>query len=177
MSSTPLLTTDRLLLRPFRVEDAGFVAETLGDARVTQTLLDYPESITLATAIDWIHTSLQHFAVGDAFIFAMVRQADKALLGCIDIELQTGHQRGDMAYWMHPDYWGQGYTTEAAHAILHFAFDTLHLHRVYAQCMAHNRASEQVMIHVGMEHEATFREAVHKDGQYHDMLVYGQIKH
>jgi RimJ/RimL family protein N-acetyltransferase len=166
-----------LLLRPFGVEDASFVAATLADVRVTQTLLDYPESITVATATDWIHTTLQHLTVGDAYIFAMVRQADEEVLGCIDIELQAGHRRADMAYWLHPNYWGHGYTTEAAHAILHFAFNTLHLHRVYAQCLAHNRASERVMIHVGMTHEATFHEAVHKDGQYYDMLVYGLVKH
>jgi RimJ/RimL family protein N-acetyltransferase len=51
---------------------------------------------------------------------------------------------------------GQGFATEAAHALLHLAFDHLGLHRVVARIIASNVASVRVAGRLGMRREAHF---------------------
>ena len=53
-------------------------------------------------------------------------------------------------YAIHPNYRNQGYASEAASAILDFAFENLKINKVYAQCDINNPASLGVMRKIGM---------------------------
>jgi RimJ/RimL family protein N-acetyltransferase len=70
-------------------------------------------------------------------------------------------------------YWGRGYATEAALAVIAFGFEELGLNRIYAQHMASNPASGRVMQKAGMRHEGTLRQHVTKFGIVDDIAIYG----
>ena len=57
----------------------------------------------------------------------------------------------DLGYRFFPEYWGMGIATEASHAILNYAFDTLELRKIIAIAMKDNKASIKVMEKIGME--------------------------
>jgi RimJ/RimL family protein N-acetyltransferase len=174
MMNTPLtLETARLLLRPFESTDAHSVQRILNDERVSATLLDIPHPFTLEAAHNWIETVRRGGERGDAFVFALIRKRHPLLIGCIDIEVNGEHRRGDMAYWLGAEHWGQGYTTEAARRIVHFGFESLGLRRIHAQCIRSNIASARVMEKAGLRYEALLRESALKDGIYVDVAVYG----
>jgi [ribosomal protein S5]-alanine N-acetyltransferase len=61
---------------------------------------------------------------------------------------------------------GQGLATEIGQALLELAFDTLSLHRVFAQCRTENQASRRIMVKLGMREEAVFRENVFARGEW-----------
>jgi [ribosomal protein S5]-alanine N-acetyltransferase len=71
-----------------------------------------------------------------------------------------------------PDHWGQGYASEAAAAILHFAFASLGLHRVQATCRPENVASARVLEKIGMVEEGLLRDHIRIRGRWHDSLLY-----
>jgi RimJ/RimL family protein N-acetyltransferase len=174
MINTPLtLETPRLLLRPFELADAPCVQRILDDERVSAALLDTPHPFTLEAAHNWIQTARRGGERGDAFVFALIRKRHPLLIGCIDIEVNGEHRRGDMAYWLDPEHWGQGFTTEAARRIVRFGFESLGLHRIHAQCIRSNTASARVMEKAGLHYEALLRESALKDGIYVDVAVYG----
>lgn len=174
MMNTPLtLETPRLLLRPFEPSDARSVQRILDDRLVSATLLDTPHPFTLEAAQHWIETARRGGDRGDAFVFALIRKRHPLFIGCIDIEVNGEHRRGDMAYWLSPEHWGQGYTTEAAQRIVRFGFESLGLGRIYAQCVCTNIASARVMEKAGLRYEALLRESTLKDGTYVDVAVYG----
>lgn len=66
-------------------------------------------------------------------------------------------------YFIFPQFWGQGYTTEAFRAVLAFAFSQNNVYRLSAGCLAENRGSERVMQKCGL-----IKEAEHIDYEWHD---------
>lgn len=66
-------------------------------------------------------------------------------------------------YFFYPQFWGQGYATEALLRILQFAFEEDGVYRVTTGCLAENKGSERVMQKCGM-----IREAEHLDWEWHD---------
>ena len=77
-----------------------------------------------------------------------------------------------MGYEIAPDYWGHGYATEAAQAMLGLAFGHLHLERVYASCVADNTASAHVLEKLGMRQERRLRKQQWMKGRWWDELCY-----
>lgn len=61
-----------------------------------------------------------------------------------------------LGWYIHRDYWNQGYATEAVKALLKFGFEDLELHRIHAECNTDNIASARVMEKVGMRREGHF---------------------
>ncbi|MFC0271160.1 GNAT family N-acetyltransferase [Metabacillus herbersteinensis] len=70
------------------------------------------------------------------------------------------------------EYWGKGYTTEAARRIICYGFQHLQLNKIFAATMSHNPASSRVMKKVDMTYEGTAREHVKKWGNYVDLDFY-----
>jgi ribosomal-protein-alanine N-acetyltransferase len=83
--------------------------------------------------------------------------------------IHRSHDSGELGYWIGKPYWGRGYATEAAAAVLDFAFGPLALHRVEATHFTRNPASGRVMEKLGMRLEGVFRDAHRKWGRYEDI--------
>lgn len=175
MSTRPTLETERLLLRPFTAADAPHVQRLAGDRAVASTTLTIPHPYEDGMAEQWIAMHEEEFARGSAVILAIVRRADDALLGTIGITLNAAHARGELGYWIGTPYWGRGYCTEAARAMLRYAFETLALHRVHACHFARNPASGRVLQKIGMAYEGRLRHHVLKWGVFEDLETYGVL--
>jgi RimJ/RimL family protein N-acetyltransferase len=76
-----------------------------------------------------------------------------------------------MGFWVGVDSWGQGYATEAATALLHFAFEELALNRVFACHMVRNPASGRVLKKIGMRREGLLRQRVRKWDVFEDIAI------
>ena len=86
------------------------------------------------------------------------------------------NRQGNIGYELNPDYWGRGYGSEAARAVLDHGFGALGLHRVWAQCIADNTASAHVLEKLGMRREAHFRERSQFKGRWWDELIYAIVE-
>jgi ribosomal-protein-alanine N-acetyltransferase len=170
------LSTDRFLLRPFAVADAPVVQRLAGDRAVADTTQNIPHPYPDGAAEAFIRSTHEQAARGSGTTFAVVRQADGELVGCIGIRVDAAHARGELGYWIGRPYWGQGYGTEAAAAVLAFAFGQLGLNRVYATALTRNPASARVMQKIGLRHEGTLRQHVVKWGVAEDVVVYGLVR-
>jgi RimJ/RimL family protein N-acetyltransferase len=74
------------------------------------------------------------------------------------------------------DRQGRGYATEAALALMAFAFVELRCHRVIATCQPENVASWRVMEKLGMRREAHFRQGLHQpSGEWWDEYFYALL--
>jgi RimJ/RimL family protein N-acetyltransferase len=85
-------------------------------------------------------------------------------------------QVADMGYELDPNYWGYGYATEAATAVLNFGFSQLRVHRVWANAIAENKASRRVLEKIGMQLEGTLRENEWMKGRWWDTVLYGILE-
>ncbi|MGX5696146.1 GNAT family N-acetyltransferase [Agromyces soli] len=81
----------------------------------------------------------------------------------------------EIGWVLHPDFQGRGIAAEAAGAVLGFAFETLHAHRVHAHVDVRNEASARLCERLGMRREATLREDQWDDG-WQDTAVYAVLR-
>lgn len=104
---------------------------------------------------------------------AVVLREDGRLIGRVGLKVVDAEQReGALWYILNPSWWGSGYISEAAGAMLDFGFTTLGLHRVWADCDPRNTGSVRVMQRLGMRPEAHFRENVFLKGEWCDSLIH-----
>jgi RimJ/RimL family protein N-acetyltransferase len=176
MRERPRLTTGRLLLRPFEVADAPEVKRLAGDREIAATTLQVPHPYEDGMAEEWISSHQEKWESGELVNFAVVRREDDQLLGAIGLVVRREHRRAELGYWMGKPFWGRGYTTEAARAVVAFGFDHLDLVRIYAHCMKGNPASVRVLEKTGMRHEGCLRGHVEKWGEFKDLEVFGILR-
>jgi RimJ/RimL family protein N-acetyltransferase len=99
------------------------------------------------------------------------------LIGCASLrDIDREHLQAELGFWIGREWWGHGYATEAATAVIRFGFDTLGLNRICAHHMARNPAAGRVLLHVGMSREGLLRERVKKWGVYEDVAVYAILR-
>ena len=87
----------------------------------------------------------------------MLKKENGKMIGNCGLYMDDEKRATAMLGWyIHRDYWNQGYATEAVKALLKFGFEDLELHRIHAECNTDNIASARVMEKVGMRREGHF---------------------
>jgi len=127
-------------------------------------------------AEEWIGTHTDMFAKGEGVSFAITLRETKKLVGSIGLEISKEHSRAELGYWIGKLFWGQGFATEAARALLHHGFQVLNLHRIYAHHLTRNPASGRVMAKLGMSHEGKLRQHMMKWDVFEDVEVWGVLR-
>ena len=164
------------MLRPFRTADAEQVQRLAGDRAVADTTLNIPHPYEDGMAEKWISNHRDWFERGEQAVFAITLRSDGTLIGAVGLRIEREDQRAELGYWIGRPYWGQGYCTEAARAVLGFGFQQLGLNRIYARHFIRNPASGRVMQKLGMSHEGRLRQHVRKWDAFEDLELYGILK-
>jgi RimJ/RimL family protein N-acetyltransferase len=151
-----VLQTERLLLRPWSADDVALLSELSSIPRVTRYISD-GQTWSAVKAIAVSDAALGHWAkhgFGWRVVAALGTGADIGLLalnllgegtpGLAPDELEIG-------WWLRPEQWGRGYSTEAARAVASDAFTALGVPQLTARIHPDNRASLAVARHLGME--------------------------
>ena len=107
MVQQPVLATDRLLLRPYTLEDARAVQRLCGDYAVpATTLLPYPYPDGLAEV--WIASLNESTERGAAAAFAVSLAHGGALIGGARLRVEGDHAHGGLGFWNAKSCWGRG---------------------------------------------------------------------
>lgn len=169
------LETNRLILRMFTEHDAEVVAAMCNNVKIYQHTLHIPYPYTKQDALTWIGFHEENRENERMYDLAVTDKLTGQLLGSVGISIHKPFNHGELGYWIGEEHWGKGYATEAAEAMIKFAFDEKRLHKVYARCFDSNPASGKVLEKLGLEKEGVLREHVRKDGAYVDLVHYGLI--
>jgi RimJ/RimL family protein N-acetyltransferase len=172
----PTIVTERLVLRPFGLDDAADVQRLAGDPAVADTTLAIPHPYPDGAAEQWISGHAEGFERREILVLAVTLRATGELAGCISLRLNDAHSRAEMGYWMGVPYWNRGYCSEAARALVAYGFEQMGLHRIFAHHLTRNPASGRVMQKAGMTYEGTQRQHIKKGEQYEDIAGYGILR-
>ncbi len=173
---TPTLSTARLRLRPFEDADADDLFALQSNAYVLR-YWDSPPWEERSRADAFI-ARCREMAADDAGVrLAVDRLSDGGFLGwCTLTSWNPDFRSATLGYVYGEVAWGQGYATEAADALLDWAFDTLDLNRVQAETDTRNLASARVLEKLGFVREGTLREDCVVNGDVSDSWVYGLLR-
>ena len=85
-----------------------------------------------------------------------------------------------LGYELLPEYWGEGYASEAVHAVVQAAFSGLlpcgALHRIQADTIPGNKTSEALLLNVGFKEEGLRRQSGYWKNQFHDLKCFALLK-
>jgi RimJ/RimL family protein N-acetyltransferase len=111
------------------------------------------------------------------FQLAITLKSTGELVGNCGIRMKAaGAHEADFGYELDPAFWGNGYATEAARAIVKYGFTKFKLHRIWSRCIAENVGSARVLEKVGMTLEGRLRENEFYKGRFWDTLMYGILE-
>lgn len=173
---TPTLYTKRLLLRPFAEADT----DTIFSLQSNPTVLRYwdaPPYSEQAQAERFIANCKKMAVEGRGVRLAIEQSDDNQFIGwCSFFNWNPDYRSAGIGFCFDEPVWGQGYATEAAGAVLQWAFDSLDLNRVQAEADTRNIGSARVLEKLGFVLEGTLREDCIVNGDVSDSWVYGLLK-
>ena len=145
-----IITTKRLTLRPIQLGDEKEIHEYAGDKSLTMMFFLPNDSFEETAA--FVKENAEAWDSEDQTNFEFVILLDGRIIGGCDCDLGHSADRSyaTLGWIINRNYRNHGYASEAASAVLDFAFENLKIGKVYAQCDINNPASFGVMRKIGM---------------------------
>lgn len=169
------LQSERLTLRTYALSDIPALVPLIGAREVAATTLRIPHPYSEACARDFIASAQEDLSNGKCLRLGIILRQSDTLCGGVGLMIDSDHRRAELGYWIGVPYWGNGYATEAAGAVVKYGFGTLGLHRIFASHFANNPASARVLRKIGMRHEGCQRAHILKWGKFLDLEMYGMV--
>ena len=170
--ASPVIQTDRLTLSPFSEADISELVPLIGAREVAVTTLRIPHPYEEKHAREF----LVRIAKENELRMAIRLRGDGRLCGGVGLHPDLQHQRAELGYWLGVPYWGKGYATEAARAVVRHGFERFNLNRIFASHFAGNQASGNVLRKIGMKYEGCMRQAILKWGKFIDLELYSILR-
>ena len=172
-----LLQTRRLILRAFEEDDWQAVYAYAANPTVFRYLpADAPTEEHVRQTVRWMINGREDNP--PHYDFAVTLKAESYLIGWCSVSIRYDELRqGELAYAFNPQYWNQGYATEAAISALSYGFSELELHRVFATCRPDNVGSWRVFSKVGMQREGHLRQHRWVRDSWQDSFLYAILDH
>ena len=143
------LATERFLLRPLRATDAAELHRLVNDWEVAKTLARVPFPYPRDLADEWIASTAERIAAGEAYHLAIARREDDVLVGCVGLTLDAAARSAELGYWIGRRHWGQGIAPEVAGRLSRWALANLNIDRLTASALTDNARSAAVLARIG----------------------------
>ncbi|MBK8556239.1 MAG: GNAT family N-acetyltransferase [Lewinellaceae bacterium] len=171
----PALETSRLRLLRLEAGDAAAIFRLRSEPQIIK-YLDRAPAESLEEAEIFMQNVLNGEAANDSILWALRLHNKPDLLGTIGFwRMQKEHFRAEIGYGMLPEYWGQGFISEAMAAVLEYGFQNMGLHSVEANANPDNKASIRVLEKQGFVQEAYFRENYYYNGKFFDSAIFSLL--
>jgi RimJ/RimL family protein N-acetyltransferase len=145
----PVLVTERLVLRPPHADDLPELVELAGNRRVAEMLARMPHPYGESEGRAFIAGCADPDRPGCTYAVTLAERG--AFIGCAALNASPDGGLG-LGYWIGEPYWGRGYATEAAHALVDLAFRATDIDRLDVSCRVLNPASRRVIHKCGFQY-------------------------
>jgi ribosomal-protein-alanine N-acetyltransferase len=164
-----------VILRPFTLADAPALVRHGDDRGIWLNMRDrFPHPYTLASAEGYLNFVASEDGQHDVLLAIEVAGEAAGSISLL-FKHDVSRRSAEIGYWLGREHWGKGYVTAAVQALTAYGFAHFDLARIYAMVFAHNEASGKVLEKAGYTFEARLRQAITKDHQTMDGLVYAAL--
>ena len=157
-------------LRPFRNSDLASLVKYANNYNIAKFLTNqFPHPYTEEDGQKFISGVSNAHPVN---VFAI--DVDGEAVGAIGIFQQSDiHEKNaEMGYWLAEPFWGNGIVTRAIGETVDYGFKTFDILQIFARPFSTNPASQRVLGKAGFVCEARLKNAVYKNGNCMDELIY-----
>jgi RimJ/RimL family protein N-acetyltransferase len=169
--SLPVLSGTCVTLRELRVSDAPSLFAMLTTEEVSRFISPPPTSVDgFERFISWTH---RQRGAGTYACFAVTLAGSDTAIGIFQLrELDPGFGTAEWGFAIGSPYWGTGAFQEGAQLMVHFAFETVGVHRLEARAAVRNGRGNGALRKIGAVQEGVLRKAFLKDGEYLDQVLW-----
>ena len=146
-----ILKTERLILRPWRKEDAECLYHFAKNPKIGP-IAGWPPHKSVEESLEIINTV---FSKRETYAITI----DDNAIGCVGLLFypDTNHywdgEGVELGYWIGEEYWGQGLVVEACKAVLlKHAFEDLKINKIHASFRYENHQSKRVLEKLGFKY-------------------------
>lgn len=109
-------------------------------------------------------------------VFAI--DVDGKAVGSIGIFPQADiHEKSaEIGYWLSEAYWRRGIMSEAIRRITEYGFETFDVVRIFARPFSTNTGSQKALQKAGFTLEARLKNALYKNGELLDEMIYVKFR-
>lgn len=147
---SPVQITERLVLRPPHVEDIDTIAELANNLKVARMVSRLPYPYQREDAEQYIELAASG-AIGQ-LVYAITLAETGEFIGSLTLHDHKYGSGYEVGYWLGEPYWGKGYATEAATALIDLSFRSLPLEQIYISAQSRNAGSRRVIEKCGFKH-------------------------
>lgn len=148
-----ILLTENLILRKLQATDVRPMARLANNFAVSSMTGRLPHPYFEQDASEFITRSALPETRGCTFAVTLAKSAE--LIGVCGLRPSVRNNGPSLGYWLGEAWWGNGFGTEAAQALVDLAFKTTNHERVNASCRVVNPASRRVLEKCGFKHVDT----------------------
>ena len=173
--NTPLIRSERLLIRPFTEADLKAFSRYRANPAVAKfqswSDFSYADALALFQTIDYANFG----AIGHWCQLAIADSTSNQLLGDLAVQFIDAQQI-EIGFTVAPEHQRKHVAKEAITALLDYMFDTLKQHRVIATTDVENIASYRLLEGLGFTREAHFRQNIYFKGAWGDEYQYAMLR-
>jgi RimJ/RimL family protein N-acetyltransferase len=154
---TEYIGANRLMLRHWKLEDAGSLYKYASDGRVSELAL-WPRH----DSVEMSRMVIEKYFLTNPYNFAIVLRETGEPVGCIGLvprgeeHFNAADNEREVGYWIGYPYWGRGLTTEALKALITYCRDSLGLDSLLLTTDNLNIASQRVAEKCGFQFIASY---------------------
>lgn len=172
MNNLPLFETQNLILREIRERDCHDMFEYAQLSYVGPNAGWEPHR-TLSHTKEVIRMFNNKPRYGQLGVFAIILKSNLKMIGTVELHTYTPHFKAELGYTINPEYWGNGYATEASRKILEWGFTELGLKRIECSSFPDNLRSQRVCEKLGFKFECIRKKGYYSyDGIIYDLVCY-----
>ncbi|BDU37819.1 putative Acyl-CoA N-acyltransferase [Vibrio nigripulchritudo SO65] len=169
------IVTERLILRDFIPEDVSSYVRLTQDEKYQRFYDEEDCSVEKAEFLVNLFVEQASEIPRSKYQLAIVLKDTSQVIGTCGIRIETDHQ-ASMGCGVAREFQGAGYAQEAVEAIAAFGFETLNVHRLYAETIGANKAAIAMCRQFGMRKEAQFVEHRFFKERWWDTVIYAILK-
>ena len=171
----PTIVSERLMLRPFKFQDAARVFEYASNPRVSLYTTWLPHQ-SIEDSENFIRKVLDYYQQERIELAIVFKNHPEHVVGSIGAWWINAHAHSmEIGYALDEKYWNQGIMSEAVSSLLNHLKQNFVVKRIQARCKTDNQASSHVMKKAGMQFEGTLRSSHFGRDQYWDLDMYSII--
>jgi ribosomal-protein-alanine N-acetyltransferase len=170
--AVPELLGDSVRLRELTEEDVPAWYERATDAE-SAALAGDPIPESPAMGLQWLQRNRERFRQQTGIRWAIVPKGTAFSVGSIGLAITSSEARvAQLGFVIGRVHWGQGIATDAARAVVRFAFETLGLAEIRAELLQSNLASRRVLEKAGFQLECAIPDFDRSDTGSQDGYLY-----
>ncbi len=170
-----MLHTDRLHLFNLNTSHADGLFQLFTDPQVTEYFPVYTFSQP-ADLLPVIAMFSSRFKDGNFIRWGISLQGESELIGTIGYNAYTANHRATIVFALLPQFWGQGFASEAIKEVARFGFQELQINRIEAEVIPSNTGSIKTLQRLGFVREGLLRQWLLWNEKYYDIVMYSLLR-